>query len=208
MCLADNAIESEALEVTPTPTEEPAAPAVISTSALPEAQMESLKPVPAPRRGGRPPQKSRGRLGRNQYSRDAMAGANGASPARDVANSPHASGTNGNSNGHESSDGATGHKTNKPKNTRLHKLSWNDIMRPAGAMQTYIAQRQVEMAGEKVSPAPAVQAPANGEQHQAEAKHNDTELSDFKELSTTQMMDHLSRDLVHWQKMITEQKER
>lgn len=81
-------------------------------------------------------------------------------------------------------------------------------MRPAGAMQSYIAQRQVEMAGEKASPAPAVQAPTNGEQHQAEAKHDDTELLDFKELSTTQMMDHLSRDLVHWQKMITEQKER
>lgn len=81
-------------------------------------------------------------------------------------------------------------------------------MRPAGAMQSYIAQRQVEMAGEKTSPAPAVQPPTNGEQHEAEARHEDTDLSEFKELSTTQMMDHLSRDLVHWQKMITEQKER
>src|SRR5690242_9225846 len=176
-----------------------------SVSAPPEAQMEPLKPTPIPRRGGRPPQKSRGRLGRNQYSREA---ANGISPAQDIANSPHASGTNGNSNGHESSDGATGHKSNKSKNTRLHKLSWNDIMRPAGAMQSYIAQRQVEMAGEKASSAPAVQAPANGEHHQPEARPDDTELSDFKELSTTQMMDHLSRDLVHWQKMIIEQKER
>ena len=79
-------------------------------------------------------------------------------------------------------------------------------MRPAGAMQSYIAQRQVEMAGEKASPAPAVQLPINGEQHQAEL--TDTELSAFKNLSTTQMMDHLSRDLVHWQKMITEQKEK
>jgi len=75
-------------------------------------------------------------------------------------------------------------------------------------MQSYIAQRQVEMAGEKASSAPAVQAPANGEHHQPEARPDDTELSDFKELSTTQMMDHLSRDLVHWQKMIIEQKER
>lgn len=170
--------------------------------------MESSKPTPAPRRGGRPPQKSRGRLGRNQYSRDALSAANGASPAHDTANSPHLSGTNGNSNGHESSDGATGHKTTKPKNSRLHKLSWNDIMRPAGAMQSYIAQRQVEMAGEKTNSAPAVQPPTNGEQHEAEAKQDDTELSAFKELSTTQMMDDLSRDLVHWQKMIAEQKER
>lgn len=81
-------------------------------------------------------------------------------------------------------------------------------MRPAGAMQSYIAQRQVEMAGEKTGPAPAVQPPTNGEHHEAETKPEDTDLSDFKELSTIQMMDHLSRDLVYWQKMVTEQKEK
>lgn len=183
-------------------------PVLPSASAPPEAPIETLKPAPAPRRGGRPPQKSRGRLGRNQYSRDALSAANGAFPANEMANSPQTSGTNGNNNGHESSDGATGHKTAKSKNSRLHKLSWNDIMRPAGAMQSYIAQRQVEMAGEKATPAPAVQPSTNGEQHQAEAMHVDTELSTFRDLSTTQMMDHLSRDLVHWQKMITTQKEK
>lgn len=73
-------------------------------------------------------------------------------------------------------------------------------------MQTYIAQRQVEMAGEKTSPAPAVQAPANGDQ--SLDKHEDAELSVFKELSTTQMMDYLSRDLVHWQTMITGQSDK
>ncbi|KAJ4383593.1 Histone deacetylase complex subunit [Didymella sp. IMI 355093] len=201
--------DSEAPEATPTPTEEPAALAPVSASAPPEASMEISKPTPTPRRGGRPPQKSRGRLGRNQYSRDVLSAANGASPATELTNSPQASGTNGNSNGHESSDGATGHnKTAKSKNSRLHKLSWNDIMRPAGAMQSYIAQRQVEMAGEKASPAPAVQPPTNGEQHQTELKTEDAELSLFKDLTTTQMMDHLSRDLVHWQKMITQQKEK
>lgn len=208
LCSTNSKAEPEALEATPTPTEEPAAPVVASASAPPEAPMESSKPAPVSRRGGRPPQKSRGRLGRNQYSRDALSAPNGASPAHDLANSPQPSGTNGNSNGHESSDGTTGQKSTKSKNSRLHKLSWNDIMRPAGAMQSYIAQRQVEMAGEKTSPAPAVQPTTNGRQHEAETKPADTDLSDFKELSTTQMMDHLSRDLVHWQKMITEQKER
>ncbi|KAJ4341208.1 Histone deacetylase complex subunit [Didymella glomerata] len=201
--------ESEAPEATPTPTEEPVAPTLLTVSAPPEAPMETSKPAPTPRRGGRPPQKSRGRLGRNQYSRDALSAANGVSPATELANSPQPSGTNGNSNGHESSDGTTGHnKTTKSKNSRLHKLSWNDIMRPAGAMQSYIAQRQVEMAGEKASSAPAVQPPTKGEQHQAEVKTEDADLSSFKDLSTTQMMDHLSRDLVHWQKMIIEQKEK
>lgn len=213
VCSTNNKTEPEASEATPTPTEEPTMPTIAAASAPPEASIEILKPVPAPRRGGRPPQKSRGRLGRNQYSRDAVSTANGASPANDAVNSPQSNGTNGTNNnnihnGHESSDGATGHKTAKAKNSRLHKLSWNDIMRPAGAMQSYIAQRQVEMAGEKASPAPAVQPISNGEQHQAESKHEDTDLSTFKDLTTTQMMDHLSRDLVHWQKMITEQKEK
>lgn len=76
-------------------------------------------------------------------------------------------------------------------------------------MQSYIAQRQVEMAtAEKhMSVAPAVQ-PAidatNGDALPPAAKDEDADLAKFKDLSTTQMMDFLSRDLVHWQQMISE----
>jgi hypothetical protein len=74
-------------------------------------------------------------------------------------------------------------------------------------MQNYIAQRQVEMAGEKLVP-PAVQlatALTNGvSMREEEAKQVEGDLDKFKGLSTTQMMDHLSRDLVHWQQMITQ----
>jgi hypothetical protein len=134
---------------------------------------------------------------------------NGTSPKNDIAQSPQANvtnGTNGASNGHDSSDGTAGHKPTKTKNWRLQKLSWNDIRRPAGAMQSYIAQRQVEMAtGEKHrSVAPAVQPTTDGEPAQQQQKDEDTDLAKFKNLSTTQMMDFLSRDLVHWQQMITE----
>lgn len=76
-------------------------------------------------------------------------------------------------------------------------------------MQNYIAQRQVEMAGEKSSP---VQSPAvvNGEQNQEDnaAKPEENDLGMFKNLSTLQMMDDLSRELVHWQQMIVEQREK
>ena len=77
-------------------------------------------------------------------------------------------------------------------------------------MQTYIAQRQVEMAtGEKhASLAPAVRpasAATNVDTRREEAKDDvDTDLAKFRNLSTTQMMDFLSRDLVHWQHMISE----
>ena len=143
-----------------------------------------------------------------------MPATNGTSPKNDTTNSPQASATNGASNGHDSSDGTAGQKPSKTKNWRLQKLSWNDIRRPAGAMQTYIAQRQVDMAtGEKnASLAPAVQpasAVTNGGIRQEEAKDDvDTDLAKFRDLSTTQMMDFLSRDLVHWQQMISEPTEK
>lgn len=74
-------------------------------------------------------------------------------------------------------------------------------------MQSYIAQRQVEMAGEKhPSPAPAIRsatATPNGQTNQEEHKDEDMDLAKFKDLSTTQMMDFLSRELVHWQQMIS-----
>lgn len=179
----------------------------VPESAPPDVPAENLKPAPAPRKGGRPPQKARGRLGRNQYSRDTVPATNGASPADNPPHSPQANATNGVSNGHDSSDGAGGGKFTKTKNWRLQKLSWNDIRRPAGAMQNYIAQRQVEMAGEKIVTAPAVQptlALANGTSAPEETKLEDGDLEKFKGLSTTQMMDHLSRDLTHWQQMITQ----
>lgn len=198
-------VDPEDTEPTPTPViEEPTMPPQEPETTLPEPPAMEPKPAHAPRRGGRPPQKSRGRLGRNQYSRDTVPATNGTSPKNDAAQSPQATATNGTSNGHESSDGTTGNKPTKSKNWRLQKLSWNEIRRPAGAMQSYIAQRQVEMAivEKHINLAPAVQAatPApNGE-----IKDDDAELAKFKDLSTTQMMDFLSRDLMHWQQMISE----
>jgi hypothetical protein len=79
-------------------------------------------------------------------------------------------------------------------------------------MQNYIAQRQVEMAGEKSSPAPPVQSPTvtNGDQSQEETntKTEGDDLGIFKKLSTLEMMDDLSRELVHWQQMIVRQREK
>lgn len=198
----------------PAAVEAPTMGPAVTESTAPEAiATPELKPTPAPRRGGRPPQKARGRLGRNQYSRDTMPAANGTSPKEDAGQSPQASGANGTSNGHDSSDGTTAQKSAKSKHWRLQKLSWNDIRRPAGAMQNYIAQRQVEMAGEKQpSMAFAVQptsAVTNGNPSQSDPISGDSgDLESFKNLSTTQMMDFLSRDLVHWQKMISEPRDK
>lgn len=195
------------------PVEEPTMVESAPESVAPDTPTETLKPAPVPRKSGRPPQKRQSRLGRNQYTRDAPAApTNGASPVPniDAPGSPQISVTNGVSNGHDSSDGTAGAKPVKTKNWRLEKLSWNDIRRPAGAMQNYIAQRQVEMAGEKSLPAPPVQPPAftNGVQKEAEGKAEGDDAESFKGLNTMQMMDEISRELVHWQRMVKEQNEK
>jgi hypothetical protein len=69
-------------------------------------------------------------------------------------------------------------------------------------MQNYIAQRQVEMAGEKLISSGLATGLTNGDSVHGEVKEVERDLDRFKGLSTTQMMDHLSRDLVHWQQMI------
>ncbi|KAF1958076.1 hypothetical protein CC80DRAFT_515499 [Byssothecium circinans] len=202
--------ESEPPEAAP--AEEPAMTAAAPESVAPETPTENLKPPPVPRKGGRPPQKRQSRLGRNQYSKDAPAATNGASPAAndDSPNSPQINAINGAVNGHDSSDGAAGGKQAKPKNWRLQKLSWHEIRRPAGAMQNYITQRQVDLAGERSAALP-VQMPTpstNGVSSQEGAKGGEDDIDSFKNLSTLQMMDHLSRDLTHWQQMITTRDEK
>jgi hypothetical protein len=189
------------------PADDPPVTASASESVAPETPTADLKPPPVQRKSGRPPQKRQGRLGRNQYSRDGPV-PNGASPGlnHDTPNSPQISATNG--VGNDSSDGAGGHKSGKSKNWRLEKLSWNEIRRPAGAMQNYITQRQVELAGEKNTPAPPVQTPeTNGEPEKKDPVEDD-DLDSFKHLSTLQMMDDLSRDLVHWQRLIADHLEK
>jgi hypothetical protein len=78
-------------------------------------------------------------------------------------------------------------------------------------MQNYISQRQVELAGEQSVPASATKVSAmatNGVATPEQNKRDDEGLDTFKNLSTLQMMDHLSRDLTHWQQMITERNEK
>ncbi|KAF2197626.1 hypothetical protein GQ43DRAFT_475287 [Delitschia confertaspora ATCC 74209] len=191
------------------PPEAPPVPASASESTAAETALAELKPAPTQRKSGRPPQKRQSRLGRNQYTRDAPTPTqNGASPANnDIPDSPQVSVTNGAAN--DSSDGTGGTKTGKHKNWRLEKLSWNEIRRPAGAMQNYIAQRQVELAGDKTSTTSPtdVLAKVNRDQVQKVQEEED-ELQKFKHLSTLEMMDYLSRDLVHWQQTFAEQLEK
>ena len=78
-------------------------------------------------------------------------------------------------------------------------------------MQNYITQRQVELAGEKIA-VPTMQAIATVNGDSGGGKEtNEEDVGDveiFRKLSTLQMMDDLSRELVHWQRMVAEQSEK
>ena len=158
-------------------------------------------PQPAPpRKSARAPPKRKGRLGRNQYTRDAPTPSrNGVSPTA----TPQPAGAVGAGTGHDSSDGTNGGPRNsKGKPLRLDKLSWNDIHKPAAMMQNFIAQRQLELAGKHASHAafaadtPRAMSPAPAAASVGPAAAQ----TSFAALNTLQMMDALSRDLAHWQR--------
>jgi hypothetical protein len=109
----------------------------------------------------------------------------------------------------------------------LEKMSWNDIRRPAGVMQNYISQRQVELAGvgekgelarNNIVETNGISAKKEKERGWERTKEKETEaveahatedggvdgVEGFKNLSTLQMMDDLSRELVLWQRMVQE----
>ncbi|OCK79962.1 hypothetical protein K432DRAFT_298688 [Lepidopterella palustris CBS 459.81] len=204
-----------------TTVEESAIAPSATESVAPDTSSAAPQPAPSHKKSGRPPQKRVSRLGRNQYTRDLPTPTNnGTSPARanndNSPNSPQVPAANGVvGNGHESSDGAPGNKYSKVKNWRLEKMSWNDIRRPAGIMQNYITQRQVDLAREKSAVTTASAIMTNGNSGGGGGVGNEAsdeggcgggggDAEGFKNLSTLQMMDDLSRELVLWQRMVAE----
>ena len=65
------------------------------------------------------------------------------------------------------------------------------------------------MAGEKAAPpAQASIAAMSDARNQEPLGVTEDNLATFKKMNTLQMMDHLSRDLTHWQQLISESNEK
>lgn len=180
----------------------------VETPDTPSASTASAPPV---KKSGRPPSKRTGR-GRGQHTRDNATPNTAASPTlRNPDDSPLS--PSGRANGETSgnaSDGATG-KQGKVRNWRLEKISWNDIRKPAGAMLNYIQQRQLEMAENKGVAALMITQSAAGltpDGKNAEDSpipvDGEEDLEKFKNLTSVEMMDYLSRDIEHWNQMVKE----
>ncbi|KAK5019355.1 Histone deacetylase complex subunit [Cryomyces antarcticus] len=173
---------------------------------------------------GRPPQK-RGRLGRNQYTKDrdqAPASITG-SPHRSHSrlngslDDPSCNGeTNGkHANGSGADSGSSEHKNGKGKNKGkngqaggLERTTMNEMKKRVATILDFISRTQVEMAGEGTPPSAdsstkgAMRAIAIGLEPMlaGDSGGGDSDDREFKDLSSTEMMDVLTRKLVIWQK--------
>ncbi|KAE8147883.1 hypothetical protein BDV25DRAFT_159394 [Aspergillus avenaceus] len=184
---------------------------------------------PSTRKSGRPPARRGGRVGRNQYTRDRDVNGNGDSnfmansPRRGQSHdtggdSPRVGGPNGTHlNGSESG------KPSRPRYVN-QRSTMNEMKRRVAAILEFISRMQVEMAstGESTTP-PGNNDRINGilmkavsdqlenamtstaSEPESSAATTDGEIGvlstekEFKDLSSVEMMDVLTRHLLKWQ---------
>lgn len=200
------------------PSEEPLSRTTSSKGAEPSSlpTISSLPPPPDPplpkpshKKTGRPPAR-RGRVGRNQYTKDrdsrpdSSANAdNNTSPARsrsgDGEDTPH---TNGNH--HHSNTNNESSKASKPRYMNPNRTSMNDMKRRVAGILEFISRTQVEMAGTEMASRTMTTSPPDHGGGSKElgnilVKELEDGLDGFGKLSGVEMMEVLTRRLMRWQ---------
>lgn len=170
-------------------------------------------PTSAPAQATSKPKRNKKR-GRNQYTKDREAREE-TSPVRSQSRDVQGH-DNGNTHHAKSGEGLS-KSHSRTKGGFNSKVSMTDMRRKAHAMLDYISRTQVEMAGEITPPNDESRRPSNNTV--PPTTQNGTSSSqklpgtvngqpgrmmdapkDFKDLSSVEMMDRLTRDLVKWQK--------
>ena len=194
------------------------------TNASPDRQQTATQ-----KKANRPAR--RGKVGRNQYTRDRDAAADARAEAVRALHSRDGE-------EHGSTDTFSqllpnGSKPSRPKHMNPNRTSMNELRKRAAGILEYISRTQVEMAGEKTpsgTQTPSKSSsrtslaqpasvngmsklsnevphsaasdedkePTKGEEA-ATVTSNAIELDSFKQMGTLQMMDVLTREIVHWQ---------
>ncbi|OAX81681.1 hypothetical protein ACJ72_03976 [Emergomyces africanus] len=213
---------------TTSPTKTSSIPPTISQSTpdTPNITNESSNTKPATRKTGRPPAR-RGRLGRNQYTRDRdsvngneiSGGIN--SPrrgqSRDTGTGDSPTGGQLGANGVYLNGGESG-KPSKPRYMNPQRTTMNEMKRRVAAILEFISQLQFDLASnaEQISgTTDGALAPGgkesgqivNGDQTASSDAAEGIEANgtsqpkekEFKDLTSIEMMDALTRNLVKWQ---------
>ena len=179
-----------------------------TTTPLPPPQDPPV-PKPSHKKTGRPPAR-RGRVGRNQYTKDRDArldssinADNNTSPARsnsrDGDDTPHTNGTNHHSNANHESG-----KASKPRYMNPNRTSMNDMKRRVHNILDFISRTQVEMAGTGLASRTVTTSPPDhgggskdlGRKLMGELEE---ELEGFGKLNSVEMMDVLTKRLLRWE---------
>lgn len=208
--LAARSSIAKSTEVAPQPLDPPTS----SQAATPDTP-PPLQPSTSHKKGGRPPNSRKGKLGKNQYTknRDLQEGERSPhrSQSRDVQRGDDTGPTS------NSKDSNTESKPSKSKASHS-KVTMGDMRKRVTAILDFISRTQVEMAADFMSPASAEMAEKtirgvaeglaeglpqiklNGEAGEVAEAGMEKE---FKDLSCLEMMDVLTRQLVKWQKEFT-----
>ncbi|KAJ5785840.1 uncharacterized protein N7503_011052 [Penicillium pulvis] len=212
--------ESEHEPASPTKAAPPAEPEPVQASPNTPTPQEPTPARPSTRKSGRPPAR-RGRVGRNQYTKDRDTNGTGTeSPRRG-----HSHDIGGESprvgygaNGIHINGGDTG-RPSKPRHMHPQRTTMNEMKRRVAAILEFISRMQVEMAVASENSSTPI---GNGDQAQglllksmvdqidnlmpstsdggesAPTDGGDMEKT-FKDLSSVEMMDVLTRHLLKWQ---------
>ncbi|PQE33652.1 hypothetical protein CJF32_00008629 [Rutstroemia sp. NJR-2017a WRK4] len=193
-------------------TVQPLDPPPVAQVPVPDTTPPVQPPV-SHKKGGRPPNARKGKLGKNQYTKD-----------RDLDNSrsPHRSQSRDNPRGDDNNH-STNNKgsTSEPKVSRAKasvgsKVSMAEMKKRVTAILDFISRTQVELAGESILPnggpaeklirglvedLPMIKLNGARENDMKKAGSGEGESQkEFKDLSCLEMMDILTRQLVKWQK--------
>jgi len=188
----------------------------------PSAAQEPAPSRPSTRKSGRPPARRGGRVGRNQYTRDRDMNGNGLDVG--LTNSPRrgASHDNGADSPRPHVNGGESGKPSRPRYMHPQRTTMNEMKRRVAGILEFISRMQVEMAvaGENSSLAgngdrpngaagtadlesgmpPSTAASEGGESGPTtDGEPQPSKEKEFKELSSVEMMDVLTRHLMKWQ---------
>ena len=199
-------------------TIQPLDPPSSSQVAAPDTPPPSA-PFTSHRKGGRPPNARKGKLGKNQYTKDRDQ-ADGDDPSPNRSQSRDV--PRGDDNGHTPGNKGPSNEGGKPgKSKSTSKITMSDMKKRVAAILDFITRTQFEMAGESMSVASGEAAEkmirniadglpmikVNGDKGSEGSNEGDSggvnANKDFKDLSCLEMMDVLTRQLVKWQKEFT-----
>lgn len=190
-------------------TAQPLDPPPSSQVEAPDTPPPNQPPV-SHKKGGRPPNARKGKLGKNQYTRDRDIQDENQSPhrsqSRDVARTDEGS--------HNSGIKASASEGKPGKSKGINsKIAMTDMKKRVTGILDFISRTQLELAGESMSPTAGEAAhklirgiadglptiKVNGDNSKAGNAGDGDAAKEFKDLSCLEMMDVLTRQLVKWQ---------